>query len=99
MRYNLYPVYLSLQGRKCLVVGGGKVAERKVKSLLECAANVWVVSPFLTEGLSKLIEENQTVEFSRKVINHREHGEHRVSQSFLPFLCVPLCPLWAKKWG
>jgi len=31
-------------------------------------------------------------EIFRKRFNHREHGEHRESQSFLP-------PLWAKKWG
>jgi len=57
--YDYYPVYLSLRCRKCLVVGGGNVAERKVKSLLECGANVWVVSPLLTQGLTKLLEEKQ----------------------------------------
>jgi len=57
--YNYYPVYLSIRARKCLVIGGGKVAERKVKSLLGCRADVWVVSPSLTEGLTELTEANQ----------------------------------------
>ncbi len=57
--YNFYPVYLSLCSKKCLVIGGGTVAERKVKSLFECGADVWVVSYSLTEGLGKLVEENQ----------------------------------------
>ena len=57
--YDFYPVYLSIRGKKCLVIGGGNVAERKVKSLLECGAGVWVVSPLLTEELSKLKEQNQ----------------------------------------
>ncbi|MBW1675825.1 MAG: bifunctional precorrin-2 dehydrogenase/sirohydrochlorin ferrochelatase, partial [Deltaproteobacteria bacterium] len=36
MRY--YPVNLDVQNRGCLVVGGGSVGERKVKTLLECGA-------------------------------------------------------------
>lgn len=49
-----YPVYLDLAGQKCVVVGGGKVAERKVRGLLEGGAAVTVVSPTLTEGLEDL---------------------------------------------
>ncbi|HWI54657.1 MAG TPA: bifunctional precorrin-2 dehydrogenase/sirohydrochlorin ferrochelatase [Desulfobacteria bacterium] len=48
-----YPVYLKLPGRKCVVVGGGKVAERKVKSLLDCDASVYVISPKLTRWLEE----------------------------------------------
>lgn len=44
----LYPVYLKLDQKLCLVVGGGKVAERKICSLLECGALVRVVSPQVT---------------------------------------------------
>jgi precorrin-2 dehydrogenase / sirohydrochlorin ferrochelatase len=39
------PVYLDLQGRKCVVVGGGEVALRKTKILLDCGARVVVISP------------------------------------------------------
>lgn len=46
-----YPVYLNLSGRKVLVVGGGDVAERKVRGLLEAGAEVRVVSPKLNPGL------------------------------------------------
>jgi precorrin-2 dehydrogenase/sirohydrochlorin ferrochelatase len=49
-----YPVGLDLAGRKCLVVGGGKVAERKVRSLLEVGAQVVLISPQLTPGLAVL---------------------------------------------
>jgi len=42
---HLYPIYLQLAGKKCLVVGGGKVAERKVETLLEYEASIRVVSP------------------------------------------------------
>ena len=43
----LYPVNLLLKGRDCLVVGGGDVAARKVKSLLRCGAKVTVTTPQL----------------------------------------------------
>jgi len=41
----MYPVTLNLQGRRCLVVGGGAVALRKVEGLLSEGAKVTVVSP------------------------------------------------------
>ncbi len=54
-----YPVYLNLQGRKCLVAGGGGVALRKATSLLEHGAEVTVVSPRLCAGLRGLAEEGR----------------------------------------
>ena len=56
---SYYPVCLDLQGQPCVVVGGGKVAERKVKGLLACNAQVKVISPDLTEFLSQLYTEGQ----------------------------------------
>jgi precorrin-2 dehydrogenase / sirohydrochlorin ferrochelatase len=49
-----YPMMLDLCGRRCLVVGGGRVAERKVLSLLACGADVRVVSPAVTTRLEAL---------------------------------------------
>ena len=46
-----YPVFLNLEGRKALVVGGGRVAERKVGTLVRAGASVTVVSPMLTPRL------------------------------------------------
>lgn len=50
----LYPVVLELDGRKCLVVGGGSVAARKVAGLVECGARVTVVAPTLAPALERL---------------------------------------------
>jgi siroheme synthase-like protein len=49
-----YPILLNIQGRKCLVVGGGPVALRKVKALLEHGADVEVVSPTFCPELNQL---------------------------------------------
>ena len=40
-----YPININISKRRCLVVGGGSVAARKIASLLDCEALVRVVSP------------------------------------------------------
>ena len=49
MRY--YPIHLDIQNRNCLVVGGGSVGTRKVITLLDCGANVTVISPVVSDQL------------------------------------------------
>ena len=48
---SFYPICLDLEAKHCVVVGGGKVAERKVQGLLSSSARVTVISPELTDGL------------------------------------------------
>jgi len=48
-----YPACLDIKGKKCVVVGGGEVAERKVNLLLRCGADITIISPDLTEGLEE----------------------------------------------
>jgi precorrin-2 dehydrogenase/sirohydrochlorin ferrochelatase len=50
----VYPVMLKIANKRCVVIGGGKVAERKVSALLEAGANVLVVAEEATEGLQSL---------------------------------------------
>ncbi|NTU59849.1 MAG: bifunctional precorrin-2 dehydrogenase/sirohydrochlorin ferrochelatase [Deltaproteobacteria bacterium] len=56
---ELYPLSLDLSGRRCLVVGGGRVAERKVRGLLGAAARVTVVAPEATPALAELAERGE----------------------------------------
>jgi uroporphyrin-III C-methyltransferase/precorrin-2 dehydrogenase/sirohydrochlorin ferrochelatase len=48
---ELFPLFLKLTGRRCLLVGGGAVAEAKMQSLLRCGAEVCVVAPVATPGI------------------------------------------------
>ena len=49
-----YPVNLVLEGRRCLVVGGGRVALRKAEGLVACGAAVTVVAPEVADELAAL---------------------------------------------
>lgn len=72
--HHLFPINLNLRDRKCLVVGGGSVAERKVRGLLQCGADIWVVSPELTEYLQKLAEEDAINVVNRQYTTDDLHG-------------------------
>lgn len=63
MRY--YPIFLDVRGRRTVVVGGGKVAERKVRKLLRSGAVVRVISPELTPGLDRLARKHK-IQFTRR---------------------------------
>ena len=56
------PIYLEMKGRRCLVIGGGAVAERKIASLLEAGADVTVISPDASETVARW-SKNQSIHF------------------------------------
>ncbi|HEY1466882.1 MAG TPA: bifunctional precorrin-2 dehydrogenase/sirohydrochlorin ferrochelatase [Acidimicrobiales bacterium] len=60
----LYPVALVVDGRRCLVVGGGPIATHKAEGLLNCRAHVTVVAPRISERLRRLAQ-NTTSDPSR----------------------------------
>ena len=64
-----YPIGVDLTNRRCVVVGGGVIAERKVETLLAFRAAVHVVAPELTERLSVLANEG-TIEHAARVYEH-----------------------------
>ena len=67
MRY--YPVAVNLKRKDVLVAGGGEVAERKVKALLEAGARVKVVSPDFSAGLKRLAEAGKIRWVKRRVVS------------------------------
>ena len=54
-----FPLYVELENRCCLVVGGGTVAYRKIKQLMEFGAVVKVVTREATDQICKLFEEDK----------------------------------------
>lgn len=56
---DLFPVFIEIKDKKCVVIGGGVVAERKIKTLLNYGANIMVISPKITKSIEKLIQSNK----------------------------------------
>ncbi len=52
-----YPVFLKLEDKLCVVVGAGRIAERRVRGLCDAKAQVRVVGITATEGILKLADE------------------------------------------
>ncbi|GBE05139.1 MAG TPA: bifunctional precorrin-2 dehydrogenase/sirohydrochlorin ferrochelatase [Nitrospirae bacterium] len=63
MKY--YPVYLNLTDKKAVVIGGGKVAERKVLTLINAGAKVKVISPGITKTLEKVKKKGALTHIKR----------------------------------
>ena len=57
----MYPINLILDDKPCVVIGGGHVALRKVKALLEAKAKVTVISPILVNELKVMAQNNQII--------------------------------------
>jgi precorrin-2 dehydrogenase/sirohydrochlorin ferrochelatase len=68
MRY--YPVFLDVRGRRCIVVGGGQVAERKALALFDAGADLDLVSPELTPILHELAHNG-------KITHHSKHFDEQ----------------------
>jgi len=60
-----HPAFLNLQGKRCVVVGGGEVALRKVKNLLDCGADATIISSTLHSGLIRLAK-NRTIRLIKR---------------------------------
>ncbi len=68
-----YPAFLNINGRRCVVIGGGLVAQRKVRMLLECGATVVVISPDYCAGLDQMVENGEIQAIRR----HYQAGDLR----------------------
>ncbi|MBA4416343.1 MAG: siroheme synthase [Syntrophus sp. (in: bacteria)] len=60
-----YPIFLDISKKPCLVVGGGKVAERKVRILITFKTAIRLVSPKITRAISRL-SKNGAIEVAER---------------------------------
>ncbi len=58
---SLFPLFLKLEGRKCLVVGAGNIAQSKIRGLLDSGANVRVVAPQANGAVEKWASAGEIV--------------------------------------
>jgi siroheme synthase-like protein len=71
----LFPIFLDLSGRRCVVVGGGEVANRKARKLLQARASVVVISPELQPELESVAVE----------VHRRPYEEGDLEGAYLAF--------------
>ena len=54
-----FPLFVNLEGRRVLVVGGGKIAARRIRTLLEFGCEITVVAPEVGEELLEMLEKGE----------------------------------------
>lgn len=55
---SFFPLFTDIDNKKILLIGGGRVGERKLNTLLLFTKNITVISPEITKGISKAVEEH-----------------------------------------
>ncbi|QNK60015.1 bifunctional precorrin-2 dehydrogenase/sirohydrochlorin ferrochelatase [Paenibacillus sp. PAMC21692] len=82
-RPTYYAVALDLKGKLCAVIGGGIVAERKLKGLLEGGADrVRLVSPAVTPGIAALADGGNII------LEQRAYQESDLKDVWMAFACT-----------
>lgn len=76
---NMLPLHIDFSAKEVLIVGGGKIALRRLKTFLHAGANITVVSPEACEEITRLAEQNEICWKQEKVSVEHLHS---------PFLIV-----------
>ena len=77
-----FPLFVNLKDKKVLVIGGGKVAFKKISKILEYEADITVIAENIAE--EKLLElENLRIENNRKIGNNKDEIKKLVKEYFL----------------
>ncbi len=79
---HLFPIYLDLSGKNCLIIGGGPVAERKVENLLEYEVNIKIVSPQVEKRIKEWSLDGSITWLPR------EFEEHDLDEIFMVFVAT-----------
>ena len=61
-----YPVFLNLEGKRCVIIGGGSIAEGKISKLKETGAQVTIISPDATPTIQKMAKKGVVEWTARK---------------------------------
>lgn len=74
----MYPFMINIEGKKIVVIGGGKVAAKRVHSLLRWQPHITIVSPNLHESLHEVIDSHDNVRYYERSFQSSD-----VEQAFL----------------
>lgn len=76
-----FPLFINLENKKVLVIGGGKVASKKIEKIVESGADITVVAENIKE--EKLLQlENIKIENNKKIENDKDKIEKIVNEYF-----------------
>jgi precorrin-2 dehydrogenase/sirohydrochlorin ferrochelatase len=73
----LFPIFLKLTGRPCIVIGAGNLAESKIDSLLTAEARVTVIAPTASPRIVAMFESGEIV------LHQREYAPGDLAGNFL----------------
>lgn len=73
-----FPIFIDLEGKDILVVGGGKIAYRKIKTLLDYGAAIEVITPEIVENKIQLLFEEKKIDITLK-----KFEDHDIEDRFL----------------
>ena len=77
-----FPLFVNLENKKVLVIGGGKIAYKKITKILEYSANVTIVAEKIEE--EKLLQlENVKIVDNKRIENDKDTIEELVKDYFL----------------
>lgn len=61
-----FPMFVDISDKKIIIVGGGKIAQRRIETLLDFADNLWVIAPEITAPIARL-SDNQQIHWIKDV--------------------------------
>ncbi len=64
---KFYPIFISLEGKKCLIIGGGEVAFRKIKNIMPYSPVITVISPHIIPKIFDLADEKKISVINREI--------------------------------
>lgn len=88
-----YPMFADIEGRRCLVVGGGPIGTEKVEKLLDHGAVVRLVSPRISEALAGLVGSGAIPEYRA-----RPYRSEDLEDCFLVIAATNLDPINRMIW-
>ena len=63
---SLFPIFLKLTGRPCLVIGAGSLAESKIASLRAAEATVTIIAPEASSAIAEMAASGEVTWFQRE---------------------------------